>query len=421
MKAKKHKEKEKKPLKTILIILIIISILMILSGCFYVFLDKNFHFSIIGDKTVEVDVNKKYLESGAIATFFDKKINNIKIKDNIDNTKLGVYKVNYTSQFLFITKRLQRKVIVRDLEKPTIELKGEKNVYLSIGETYKEAGYTAKDNVDGDITSKVVVNNNVDINKVGKYVIKYTIVDSSKNTTSIERNVEVVDKATVLNLPLASFKLDDVYSDVILKSEPNKEYNYFNDTIFLGDSNVAFLYQHGRYISSKQAWGMYNLNIVQINSSTFTTFIDGNSTNLSTALSIYKPKYLIVSVGINTILNMNRENLIKETQNLIDNMNKNYPNTKLIFSGVFPIYAGTLNGNHQYTINQYNYYVLEACHKNRIGFINFSDRIKDQSGFASHEYFECTNEANCGFHLNEKGKAYYINYIKHIDLGRNLK
>ena len=166
---------------------------------------------------------------------------------------------------------------------------------------------------------------------------------------------------------------------------------------------------------------MYNLNIVQINSSTFTTFIDGNSTNLNTALSIYKPKYLIVSVGINTILNMSRENLIRETQSLIDNINKNYPNTHLIFSAVFPLYSGTLNGNHQYTINQYNYYVLETCHRNRIGFINFSDRIKDQSGFANREYFECTDEKNCGFHLNEKGKAYYIDYIKHIDLGRNLK
>ena len=189
------KTRKQKTLKIISIILMIISILMISSGCFYIFLYQNFHFTIIGDKTVEVDVNKKYLESGAMAKFFDKKINNIKITNNIDNTKLGVYQVNYVSQLLFIKKRLKRKVIVRDLEKPTIELKGEKNIYLNIGEAYKEAGYLAKDNVDGDITSKVVVNNNVDINKIGKYIIKYTVIDSSKNEVdSKDKTQELISK-----------------------------------------------------------------------------------------------------------------------------------------------------------------------------------------------------------------------------------
>ena len=421
MKKDKQKDKQKNKsnnkIKIISIVLIVISLLFIISGGLYIFLDQNFSFVLIGEEEVELGVNKKYLESGAVSKFFGKKIDNIKITNNIDNTKVGEYKVNYSSKVLFITKRLQRIVIVKDLEKPHIELNGEKDVYLNLGEEYQEAGYTASDNVDGDITDKVKVDSNLDINAVGTYVIKYSVVDSANNETVVERNVEVADRQTILQAPLNSFNLDNVYTDVLLKYDQSKEYDYFKDTVFLGDSNVAFLYQHGRYLSGAQTWGMYNLNIVQINTSTFTTFVDGRSMTLNEALSTYQPKYLIASVGINTILHMNKDQLVQETQALIDNVKNNYPNTKLVFSAVFPVYSGTINGNHQYRINQYNYYVLETCHKNKIGFINFADRLKDESGYANHDYYECKDEANCGFHLNEKGKAYYIDYIKHIDLG----
>ena len=140
MKKNKQKDKSNNKFKIISIVLIVISLFFIISGGLYIFLDKNFSFVLIGEEEVELGVNKKYLESGAVSKFFGKKIDNIKITNNIDNTKVGEYKVNYSSKVLFITKRLQRKVIVKDLEKPHIELNGEKDVYLNLGEEYQEAG-----------------------------------------------------------------------------------------------------------------------------------------------------------------------------------------------------------------------------------------------------------------------------------------
>ena len=265
-------KKGKKTSNIIAVILLIISLLMISSGFCYMFIDYNFHFNIIGDNPVEVGVNKKYLESGAIAMFFGKKIDNIKIKNNIDSTKIGNYQVYYTTSLFFITKKLIRKVIVKDLDKPTIKLLGEKTIYLNIGEDYIEPGYEASDDIDGDLTSKVVVENNLDNTKTGKYIVRYIVKDSSKNETIIEREVEVVDRQTILQSPL--------------------------------------LYQRGNYISKEQAWGKLNLNIAQINSSTFTTFSNGDVSTLDNAVSTYKPKYLIASIGINTVLYMNRDDLI---------------------------------------------------------------------------------------------------------------
>lgn len=413
-------KKGKKTSNIIAVILLIISLLMISSGFCYMFIDYNFHFNIIGDNPVEVGVNKKYLESGAIAMFFCKKIDNIKIKNNIDSTKIGNYQVYYTTSLFFITKKLIRKVIVKDLDKPTIKLLGEKTIYLNIGEDYIEPGYEASDDIDGDLTSKVVVENNLDNTKTGKYIVKYIVKDSSKNETIIEREVEVVDRQTILQSPLNSFNLDNILSDVILKYDPSKEYDFFNDTIFLGDSNVVFLYQRGNYISKEQAWGKLNLNIAQINSSTFTTFSNGDVSTLDNAVSTYKPKYLIASIGINTVLYMNRDDFIRETEDFISHMRQTYPNTQIIFTSVLPVYTGTLDASLQYSINRYNYYLLEICHKNKVNFINFSDRVKDSSGLANHDNFECASPEDCGFHLNANGRAYYIDYIKHLDLGRKL-
>ena len=421
MKKAMKKRRERLRRHRIIVVTFILSLLIALIMGGFILIDHSFVLNIIGDETVEIGINKKYLESGAIAKFFDKKLDNVKITGSVDVSQIGEYTINYSSKFLYMKRELNRTVIVKDLEKPDIELKGDKSIYLYLGEEYKEQGYTANDNVDGDITDKVVVDSNVDVNNVGEYVVRYTIKDSSMNENSIERSVEVVNASTVLQASIKDFNLDNVFTDVQLQYEEDKEYEYFDDVVFVGDSNVAFLYQHGKYISAGQTWGKYNLNIAQINSSTFTTFINGNSSNLENALATYNPKYLIASIGINTALYMNKEKFLNETQKLIDNMKKNHPDTKLIFSSLFPVYTGTLDGSLQNTINQYNYYVLELCHKNKIGFINFSDKIKDDNGYGSHDYLECTTDLNCGFHLNNKGKEYYINYIKHVDLGRNLE
>ena len=245
----------------------------------------------------------------------------------------------------------------------------------------------------------------------------YSIEDSSGNKVSTERKVEVI-RSQLLTSDLSSFQLKGSFKDVILEYE-NQEYNYFPDITFLGDSNVLYLYTNSNLISSSNTWARLNLNIAQINSSTFTTFINGNTTDLETALKTYKPKYLVASIGINTVLYMSKLKFLDETQKLIDNMKNNYPDTKLIFTSVLPVYEGTISANAQRSINEYNYYLLELCHKNKINFINIADRVKDETGQAHHDYFECNAENNCGFHLNSKGKEIYIDYIKHLDLGGN--
>jgi peptidoglycan/xylan/chitin deacetylase (PgdA/CDA1 family) len=74
---------------------------------------------------------------------------------------------------------------------PSITLLGDREVTVYLGREYLEAGWTAEDNFDGDMTEKVKAEGEVDIHTPGKYTITYTLTDTFGNSTSAKRVVTV--------------------------------------------------------------------------------------------------------------------------------------------------------------------------------------------------------------------------------------
>jgi hypothetical protein len=91
-----------------------------------------------------------------------------------------------------------------DTEPPVITLIGESTVQILLGETYTDAGATASDNVDGDITDQIVIFNPVDTSVAGNYTITYNVHDSSFNAAE-----EVTRTVTVLTQEEAVQKIID--------------------------------------------------------------------------------------------------------------------------------------------------------------------------------------------------------------------
>lgn len=219
MKKKKLKLKTKYKF-----LLIIIAIFLV------TFFSINFLFNIIliGDKDIYLNVNSSYFENGYKATFFGKKLK-VDVKNNIDNTSLGDYKVTYTANLLNLKKSVTRNVYVVDNEKPIITLNGDNIIYLNKDSKYEEPGYEITDNYDKDINSKIKVTNNIDETKAGKYEVVYEAIDSSKNKAKVVRAVEVIDDSA-LTSSIKDFTLKGLFTKTTLTYEEN-DINYLYSSL----------------------------------------------------------------------------------------------------------------------------------------------------------------------------------------------
>jgi uncharacterized repeat protein (TIGR01451 family) len=81
-----------------------------------------------------------------------------------------------------------------DVTNPIITLTGNASETVAAGATYTDAGATANDDTDGNLTSSIVISSNVDANTIGSYTVTYNVSDAAGNAaTEVTRNVDVVD------------------------------------------------------------------------------------------------------------------------------------------------------------------------------------------------------------------------------------
>jgi peptidoglycan/xylan/chitin deacetylase (PgdA/CDA1 family) len=120
---------------------------------------------------------------------------------------------------------------IEDTVKPVIVLNGTSNIILTVGERYSDAGATANDNKDGDITSSIVTINPVDTSKVGTYTITYNVKDAANNeAVEVIRTVKVVESAdvtppviTLVGEAVVEVKKDSTYTDAGATANDNKD------------------------------------------------------------------------------------------------------------------------------------------------------------------------------------------------------
>lgn len=167
------------------IALIILIMLVVIISIFFLLIPR---INLKGKTTVMLNINSEYKEPGYQANYiFDNLTDKVKVTGKINNKKDGIYYLTYKVKGPFITVSTKRKVEVKDLESPVITLEGDKKTYICPNSKYKELGYKAIDNIDGDLTKKVKVVKDED-------TITYEVEDKAHNKTSVKRTIEIGDK-----------------------------------------------------------------------------------------------------------------------------------------------------------------------------------------------------------------------------------
>jgi hypothetical protein len=79
-----------------------------------------------------------------------------------------------------------------DIVPPQITLLGSETVTLFVGEAYEDRGATASDDLDGDISARIVVQDGVNTTRPGTYIVTFDVTDLAGNAARTVRRTVVV-------------------------------------------------------------------------------------------------------------------------------------------------------------------------------------------------------------------------------------
>lgn len=227
-------------MKKKLILLIMSVILLCVITILYFFVLPPITLTIIGNEKVYLKINEEYKEEGCTATLFGKDITDqIVISGEVNTSVIDTYKITCSVKKGLKEAKKVRKVQVLDDISPTLTLKGSSYIYLYKGKEYTEYGYDVSDNYDQQINVKVT--SNLDVNKVGKYEIKYSAIDSSSNKVEVTRTIEVVEEPLAKNVPVLMYHF---FYDAS-KGEKAPDSNYTEVSAF--EEQIKYLVDNNYY------------------------------------------------------------------------------------------------------------------------------------------------------------------------------
>ena len=103
-----------------------------------------------------------------------------------------------------------------DTTAPVITLVGNATINLNVGDTYNEQGATATDNVDGNLTSSIVVSGSVNTATAGTYYKYYNVSDAAGNAaTQKTRTINVTAVASGCSGGITSYPYDESFENTL--------------------------------------------------------------------------------------------------------------------------------------------------------------------------------------------------------------
>jgi len=207
--------------------------------------------TLLGEDPVTIEVGDTYLDAGATATdIYDGDITSSIVTISTVNTAIvGVYSVSYnvTDANGNAAAEVTRTVTVVDTTVPVITLLGEDPVTIEVGAVYTDAGATALDNYDGDITSSIVEVSTVDTAIAGSYTVTYDVADASGNTAlTVTRSVNVIEDTvapviTLLGDNPITIEVGDTYTDAGATATDNFDGDLTSSIVTVSTVNTSIV------------------------------------------------------------------------------------------------------------------------------------------------------------------------------------
>lgn len=152
--------------------------------------------TLLGANPLDLECGGAYDEPGATAE--DEEDGNISAAITVSGTvhpqTPGTYTLEYSvTDSAENTATATRTVVVSDATAPVLTLLGEATVQVECGGAFTDPGATATDACAGDLDPAISVSGTVNTNAPGDYTLEYAVSDTTGNTASANRTVQVRD------------------------------------------------------------------------------------------------------------------------------------------------------------------------------------------------------------------------------------
>lgn len=203
--------------------------------------------TVVGDSTVTHEAGTEYTDPGATAT--DVCDDAVSVNATaLDVDALGGQTIHYTAadDSENSAEEATRTVTVEDTIAPTLTLQGETEVTITEGDEYTDAGATARDSFEGDITENIYAEGVVDTATPGTYTIVYSVADSSGNQALEVSRTVVVEAAPIVSVRGKFVELTlngEIIDRIQISKKPlkKKEYTVRTQSIYDSYTTVAVL------------------------------------------------------------------------------------------------------------------------------------------------------------------------------------
>ncbi len=232
--------------------------------------------TILGENPITITQGITYEDAGATAEDIEDGVVEVITTglSTLDTSVVKTYTITYTvtdQDNNTATKTRTVHVVTintPDTTKPVISIIGNAKVDLIVGDSYTDAGATANDNKDGNISNRIIKIGSVDTATAGIYTIKYSISDVAGNKADeVVRTVTVAPvqnvAPTISGSPKISTNIYNIYQFLPAANDQNNDILTFS-------------------IENKPAWAEFNTATGLLQG---TPTAKGNSTNIIISVS----------------------------------------------------------------------------------------------------------------------------------------
>lgn len=204
----------------------------------------------------------------------------------------------------------------------------------------------------------------------------------------------------------SEFAIDETSSAILAETSDAGD-EYVEQTVFVGDSNTVRFNQYN-LLSLDQFVGKESMGIQEVTTTKCVYFKNDNTAyTIPDALAKMKPRRIVMTFGTNNADgSMSADAFIESYRSAIKAIKDAYPYCDIIINAIPPVSTTTSGYNVDIqTVDEFNYALVKMCEEDDLKFLNTSEVLKGEDGYAKAEYM-----SSDGIHLSQSGLKKILEY-----------